>query len=130
MGLYIHRNILGLHLTGMGLLGSTMIFWLCFTINALLFSTNGRVDSVSPLIKTKTLNYGRYQTFTYFISNERLRWTDFYLPYPANWILGSTPCFSYDQPWLYNRTFNQVGGLPLWFQFRSHHPALQKGMVF
>jgi hypothetical protein len=48
-----HRNILGLHLTGMGLLGSTMIFWLRYTINALLSSTNGFIDSVSPLIKTK-----------------------------------------------------------------------------
>jgi hypothetical protein len=37
----------------MGLLGSTMIFWSRFTINALLSSANGFIDSVAPLIKTK-----------------------------------------------------------------------------
>jgi hypothetical protein len=66
----------------------------------------------------------------YFISNERLMWADFYLPYPANWILGSAPCFSYDQRQLYSRTCNQFRGLPPWFQFQSHRPALHKIMYF
>jgi hypothetical protein len=90
----------------------------------------GLIVLLPRLKQSKTLNYGRYQTFTYFISNKRLRWTEFYLPYPTNWILGSSPCFSYGQPQIYNRTCNQDGGLPPWFQFRSRHPALQKGMVF
>jgi hypothetical protein len=48
-----HMNIFGLHPTGMGLLGSTMISWSCFSINALLSNANGLIDSVAPLIKTK-----------------------------------------------------------------------------
>jgi hypothetical protein len=35
----------------MGLLGSTMISWSCFSINALLSNANGFIDSVAPLIK-------------------------------------------------------------------------------
>jgi hypothetical protein len=55
---------------------------------------------------------------------------EFYLPYPTKWFLVTAPSFFGVQLQLYSHTCNQVGGIPLWFQYQTRHPALHKSMYF